>query len=541
MTAATADVVVCGGGNAGLCAAIAARRASANVVLLERAPAFMRGGNTRHTRDIRLAHAAPNAAATGAYPEEELYADLLRVTEGETDEPLARLTFASHHAGGWMSEQGVRWQKPLTGTLHLSRTNGFFLGGGKHLVEHVLRYCAAAGRARRLRRDGAGARHDGVRVGAVVYADASGEQRWRARRSSSRPAASRPTSAGCASTGATPRRVHDRGTPYNTGVALKAMYEAGAQPAGDPRGLHCVAVDARAPRFDGGIVTRIDAIPFGIAVNAAGERFYDEGEELWPKRYAIWGKLIAEQPGQIAYAMFDQAPARFIPSAFRPVRADDRASWPRGSASTAPRWRARWRRSTPRCGPRGPVDLGALDGNATDGLDAAEVELGAAHRHAAVLTAIRCGPASRSPISASRSMRCARRCARGGEPFENVFAAGECMAGNILSRGYLAGFGLTIGSVFGRIAGRGRRSLLELDLTADLGRQLDVCNACRYCEGFCADVRRGATARAGRRPADFAYLANLCHDCRMCFDACMFTPPHEFAINIPAAMAARAR
>jgi citrate/tricarballylate utilization protein len=77
--------------------------------------------------------------------------------------------------------------------------------------------------------------------------------------------------------------------------------------------------------------------------------------------------------------------------------------------------------------------------------------------------------------------------------------------------------------------------MLELDLTAELDRQLSVCNACRYCEGFCA-VFGAAQLRTAIGSGDVAYLANLCHDCRMCYDACMFTPPHEFAINIPAAM-----
>jgi citrate/tricarballylate utilization protein len=79
--------------------------------------------------------------------------------------------------------------------------------------------------------------------------------------------------------------------------------------------------------------------------------------------------------------------------------------------------------------------------------------------------------------------------------------------------------------------------MLELDLTAELDRQLSVCNACRYCEGFCA-VFGAAQLRTAIGDGDVAYLANLCHDCRMCYDACMFTPPHEFAIDIPAVMSA---
>jgi citrate/tricarballylate utilization protein len=79
--------------------------------------------------------------------------------------------------------------------------------------------------------------------------------------------------------------------------------------------------------------------------------------------------------------------------------------------------------------------------------------------------------------------------------------------------------------------------MFELDLTAELDRQLTVCNACRYCEGFCA-VFGAAQLRTAIGDGDVAYLANLCHDCRMCYDACMFTPPHDYAIDVPAAMAA---
>ena len=101
----------------------------------------MRGGNTRHTRDIRFAHEGPNVAATGTYAEAELLDDLLRVTGGETDRRLADLTIGeSTTLADWMTGHGVRWQQPLKGTLHLSRTNGFFLGGGKASGQHLLRH-----------------------------------------------------------------------------------------------------------------------------------------------------------------------------------------------------------------------------------------------------------------------------------------------------------------------------------------------------------------------------------------------------------------
>ena len=83
-----------------------------------------------------------------------------------------------------------------------------------------------------------------------------------------------------------------------------------------------MAIDARAPKFDGGIATRLDSVIFGIVVNAQAQRFYDEGEDVWPKRYAIWGRLIAQQADQIAYSIVDAKSIRlFMPSIFPAVEA----------------------------------------------------------------------------------------------------------------------------------------------------------------------------------------------------------------------------
>src|SRR2546430_69232 len=129
------DVLVIGGGNAALCAAISARRSGASVLVLEGAPKFYRGGNTRHTRNMRCAHDAATEILTGPYSEEEFWEDLLRVTGGETDEELARLMIKeSKDVLNWIVEQGVRWQPSLGGTLSLGRTNSFFLGGGRAML-----------------------------------------------------------------------------------------------------------------------------------------------------------------------------------------------------------------------------------------------------------------------------------------------------------------------------------------------------------------------------------------------------------------------
>src|ERR671922_728890 len=129
------DVLVVGGGNAGLCAAITARRAGARVLVLEGAIKDFRGGNSRHTRDIRYMHQSATEYVTGPYTEQEFWEDLRHVTGDDTNELLARLIIqSSAELGDWMAANGVRWQKPLRGTLHLARSNLFMLGGGKAMM-----------------------------------------------------------------------------------------------------------------------------------------------------------------------------------------------------------------------------------------------------------------------------------------------------------------------------------------------------------------------------------------------------------------------
>src|ERR1700680_1605537 len=140
------DVIVIGGGNAALCAAIAARHLVQRVLVLERAPEHMRGGNTRHTRNIRCAHAVSDQYFSGPYAEEEFLQDLIGVSGAPANLDLAKLTVReSRKLPAWMSEHGVRWQQPLAGTLHLGRTNRWFLGGGKALINTYYQTAEAMG------------------------------------------------------------------------------------------------------------------------------------------------------------------------------------------------------------------------------------------------------------------------------------------------------------------------------------------------------------------------------------------------------------
>ncbi len=288
------DVLVIGGGNAALCAALMAREAGASVQLLEASPREWRGGNSQHTRNLRCMHDAPQDVLVDAYSEEEFWQDLLKVTGGDTNEQLARIVIrASSSCRSWMHKHGVRYQPALAGTLHLSRTNAFFMGGGKALVNAYYRSAERLGIRIRYDspvdslelRDGrfVAARVGGERIEAKSCVLAAGgfesnrewlREAWGRNERGEWPA----------------DNFLIRGTRFNQGVVLKHMMEQGADIIGDPTQAHCVAIDARAPLYDGGIVTRVDAVTLGVMVNRDAVRFYDEGEDFWPKRYAIWGQ-----------------------------------------------------------------------------------------------------------------------------------------------------------------------------------------------------------------------------------------------------------
>ena len=448
------DVVVVGGGNAALCAAMEARRAGASVLILEAAPRHSRGGNSRHTRNVRLVHERATDHLEGAYPEDEFWRDLIEVT-GETDERLARLLIRdSAGLGAWMTANGVRWQPALAGTLQLSRTNAFFLGGGKALLntyyDTALRLgvevayesevadvvpAGEGGASVSFRRGGVSRE---ARGRAVVVASGGFEadldwlgEHW----------------------GAAAANFAVRGTPFNKGGPLRALLAQGAKPVADPRAFHAIAVDARGPRFDGGIVTRLDTIPFGIVVNRHAQRFADEGAGLWPKRYASWGALIAAQPDQVAYSILDaKAAEAYMPSAYPPLRAASLRDLAPALGLDPAALQATVQRYNTAIQP-GTYDPARLDDCRTAGLDPPKSHWALPLTDPPFL-AYPLRPGITFTYHGLAVDERARVLGQDGSPMPGLFAAGEVMAGNVLRRGYLGGVGMTIGSVFGRIAGR---------------------------------------------------------------------------------------
>ena len=454
------DVIVIGAGNAGLCAAITAAEAGASVLVIEAAPKDMRGGNTRHTRNLRARHDAPTDVLTESYGFEEYFDDLMRVTKGVTNQELATLTLEkSAELTTWLSERGVRFQPALSGTLNLGRTNAFFLGGGRALLNHLCDYAEKIG-VRFIYESPVSAMqiedgfctsislegHDSPLEAKQFIITAGGFEanlEWLAQ-----------------GWGEAAKNFLVRGTPYNKGSMLKSLLDNGAEAVGALDQCHAVAIDARAPKYDGGIASRIDGVPFSLVVNRDCQRFYDEGEDFWPKRYAIWGRLVAGQPDQIAYAILDsEGVKRFMPSVFTPIATptiEELATQLELDENALAQTVADFNAACP----TGPIDQSILDGKATSGLTPEKTNWSAP-----VITPPFYGFPLRPGITFTYMGVSVNDKAQilfeDGKPAANLYAAGEIMAGNILGQGYLAGIGMTIGGVFGLIAGEQAASRLS--------------------------------------------------------------------------------
>jgi tricarballylate dehydrogenase len=328
------DVIVVGGGNAALCAALSASESAGRVLVLERAPEEESGGNSRFTAGLfRLAYRGPDDLRTlipdlteqdiantdfGTYTEEQFLDDMARVTEFRCDPDLTEiLVKQSLPTVQWMRKRGVRFSAAWG--RQAFKIDGKFkfwggltveaVGGGPGLVESLTQVAKKAGveilyeaRALTLIADDTGvhgvrARIKGetreLRAKAVVLA-AGGFQantEWRTRY-----------------LGPGWELAKVRGTRFNTGDGIRMALDIGAAPVGNWSGCHAVAWERNAPEFGDlavGDGFQKHSYPWGIYINADGKRFVDEGADFRNYTYAKYGRVILNQPGQFAWQVFD--------------------------------------------------------------------------------------------------------------------------------------------------------------------------------------------------------------------------------------------
>jgi tricarballylate dehydrogenase len=344
-TEKTYDVIVVGGGNAALCAAISARDEGASVLLLERAPEEERGGNSSFTEGLlRCVYNGPDdiralspdlseeemKADFGRYTEEMFFDDMARITQNRTDPDLCEiLVKQSNETMHWLKNKGVRWI-PQFGrqSFKVSGRHTFWggatlaaSGGGRGLVDTLYRAAGKVGVevhynawVRDLLHSDAGVHGVVVRLngvtrkirGASVILACGGFEanaEWRSR---------------YLGKGWDLAKV--RGSKYNTGDGLAMALRIGAQPCGHWSGCHAVGWERYASDF-GDLATvddyERDSYPFSIMVNADGKRFLDEGADIRNYTYAKYGRIILEQPGQFAWQIFDSSVTHLLRPEYR--------------------------------------------------------------------------------------------------------------------------------------------------------------------------------------------------------------------------------
>lgn len=443
------DVLVIGGGIAAYCAAIAAREAGASARLVDAAPAHLRGGNARHARNLRIAHATPSRLFPGRYPSDEFLDELCTASGGHGNAGLARcLAEGSVDLPDWLAAQGVHFEEPARGTLPWSRKTAFFLGGGTAAIN------ALAARAARL---GVATHQDTEALPLAL--DGPSPRRVSLRQDGrTLEARARTVCLCCGGYQANPDWLAEtwgeaapdlivRGTPFASGAPLRALLAQGAASAGEPGACHLVAVDARSPAADGGIVTRVDGMPWGLVVDRNARRFHDEGAEISPRRYSTWGRLVARCPGRRAFLLVDaEGRTHTTPSIYPAIEAETIADLaaalgldPAVLTATV----ADYNRAVQQAGAGAEHTLGLAPPKSRFAQPLAAPPF-AAYPMAPGITGtshgLRVDPQA-------RVLRTDRRAC------QDLFAAGAIMAPAILGTGYLAGTGLTIGAVFGRIAG----------------------------------------------------------------------------------------
>lgn len=489
------DVVVVGGGNAGLCAALSARDTGANVIVLETATKSDRGGNSAYTAGaMRVAYDGVDdlkelmdisddmvaKSDFGQYSAGDFLDDIATVTDYRCDPDLtATLVDDSFDTLRWMRSQGVRFA-PTYGRQAFEVEGRFVfwggvavevVGGGPGLVDYLHTACERQGvevryenRATALVADDSGV--TGVRVtspeGSYVIDSRSivlaaggfeSNSEWRAR---------------YLGPGWDLAKV--RGTRHNNGDGIRMALDIGAMPFGHWSGCHAVGWDRNAPDFGTlavGDGFQKHSYPLGIMVNARGDRFVDEGADFRNYTYAKYGREVLAQPGQFAWQVFDAKTQDMLRDEYRirevtRVRADtlqDLAKKmdgvdPGGFLSTVEEYNAAVMTDV-------PFDPNVKDGRGTRGLTVPKSNwANPIDEPPFEAYGITCGVTF--TFGGLRISEEAEVKDVAGRPIPGLFACGE-LVGGIFYFNYPGGSGLTAGAVYGRRAGAGagHRALLD--------------------------------------------------------------------------------
>ena len=479
------DVIVVGAGNAALAAATSAREQGAErVLVLEKASEELRGGNTHYSGGLYrfafdkaedLAPLLPNIAeempefmdSVQPYPAELFWADLLRVTEGRTDRALAEILIGrSYDTVRWVAAQGVEMEPSTSlssirfegkvkwspGAVVRARHEGVGLSKSWFAIvagrEVEVRYETGAvkliqndrGAAAGVLAQGPGGFEE-ISAGAVVLGCGGFESNpaWRARY------LGRPWDTA---------RV--RGTAFNNGDGLEMAFAAGAAAHGQYTGCHATPIDGDAPPYgDRELTDKTNRLsfPLGVMLNRQGERFADEGEDFQLYTYAKMGGIILNQPGGIAWQIFDSKVKDLLEPRYAtgtPLVADTLDEL----AAQLPLDQEQARRTLAGYNEgagRGRFDPTVLDGLGSKGLEIEKTNwarpLDSPPFYAYPATGGITFTFGGVLINEDAQIVGTHR-----RPIPGLFACGE-MVGGLFHYNYPGGTGLMSGAVFGRIAG----------------------------------------------------------------------------------------